>query len=65
MTMSSTNVISLASRKRKEEDKDEGQVDFDKIQKENALKAEKAAKDRQQHNKKVKSEYRLVAKTKK
>lgn len=63
--MSTTNVISLASRKRKEEDKEDNQVDFDKIQKENALKAEKAAKDRQQHNKKVKNEYRLVSKNKK
>lgn len=63
--MSDSKVVSIFSKRKVEEEnleKQETSVDFEEVQKANAAKAERLAKERKQHNKRVKNEYRLMPK---
>ena len=62
-TKMADNVIDLFSRKKnKEDDKTEASLDLEEIAKQNAIKAERMAKDRVQHNHRVTREYKLKPK---
>lgn len=63
--MDESKVVDIFSRKNKKKSSDEEDkksTDFEEIQKINALKEEKRVRERQQHNRKVKTEYRLTPK---
>lgn len=57
------NVIDLSSRKKEKEVEEEtDSMDFEEIARYNAAKAEKLAKEREAHNRRVKSDYKLRSK---
>lgn len=57
MSNNVTNIFSRVSSK--EEEKEESSLDLEEIAKQNAIKAERIAKDRVKHNRRVTNDYKL------
>lgn len=62
MSTEESKVIDMFARKKPSEEEQTKSFDFEDIKKANAAKADKLARERRQHNNKVKKEYQIKPK---